>query len=522
MNIAAWLERNGRSFGERPAISQGRAIHSTYAQWAARAASIAGALRHESFYAPGERIAIAMSNGPHYLEALFAIWHAGLVAVPINAKLHREEFRYILGHSGARLCFASPDLAETVAPLAEDLPDLGRAVISGSREWQKLAQSDGIALVERRQDDPAWLFYTSGTTGRPKGATLTNRNLIAASLAYFSDVDPVAPTDAKLHAAPLSHGSGLYGLPHVARAANNVIPESGHFDPAEIAELLPAWPGLSLFAAPTMVTRLIASPAFAGADHRNLKAIIYGGGPMYVADVLKALDLLGPRLVQIYGQGESPMTITALSRALHADRAHPRWRERLGSVGLPFANVELRVADAENRDLPPGEPGEVLVRGDPVMAGYWRDEKASAETLRGGWLHTGDIGALDEDGFLTLRDRSKDMIISGGSNIYPREIEEVLLRHPGIAEVSVVGRPHADWGEEVVAFIVPRPGAQPAEAELDRLCLDSIARFKRPRAYRFLDALPKNNYGKVLKTELRRQLATDESGNSGHATRNNN
>jgi acyl-CoA synthetase (AMP-forming)/AMP-acid ligase II len=507
MNIAAWLRRNGRSFSDRPGISAGRRVHSTYARWASRAAAIAGALTRAPFYRAGERVALAMTNRPEYLEALFGIWHAGLVAVPVNAKLHREEFRYILGHSAARLCFASPDLAETVAPLADDLPDLARVIVVGDREWRKLGEAPEASLVERRPDDPAWLFYTSGTTGRPKGATLTNRNLIAASLAYFADVDPVAPTDAKLHAAPLSHGSGLYGLPHIAKAANNVIAESGHFDPGEVAELVQAWPGTSLFAAPTMLNRLIAHPAFAGADHRNLKAIIYGGGPMYVADVMKALEVVGPRLVQIYGQGESPMTITALSREFHRDRTHPRWQERLGSVGLPFANVELRVVDGEDRDLPTGEPGEVLVRGDPVMAGYWRDEKASADTLRGGWLHTGDVGALDEDGFLTLRDRSKDMIISGGSNIYPREIEEVLLRHPGVAEVSVVGGPHADWGEEVIAFVVPRPGASVAEAELDRLCLQRIARFKRPRAYRFLDALPKNNYGKVLKTELRKLLA---------------
>jgi acyl-CoA synthetase (AMP-forming)/AMP-acid ligase II len=510
MNIAAWLRRNGKSFADRPALSRGRTVYSTYARWAARAAAIAGGLARQPGYRPGERVAIAMTNRPEYLEALFGIWHAGLVAVPINAKLHREEFRYILGHSGARLCFASSDLAETVAPLADDLPELARVVVAGDAEWHTLGASDGIDLVERRPEDPAWLFYTSGTTGRPKGATLTNRNLIAMCLGYFSDVDPIAPTDAKLHAAPLSHGSGLYGLPHVARAANNIIPDSGHFDPAEIADLLPVWPGLSLFAAPTMLTRLVANPTFAGADHRNLKAIVYGGGPMYVTDLLKALELLGPRLVQIYGQGESPMTITALARAFHMDRNHPRWRERLGSVGLPFAGIELRVVDGEDRDMPAGEPGEVLARGDSVMAGYWRNDKATAETLRGGWLHTGDVGALDADGFLTLRDRSKDMIISGGSNIYPREIEEVLLRHPAIAEVSVVGRPHADWGEEVVAFVVPRPGVRVAEPELDRLCLDSIARFKRPRAYRFVDTLPKNNYGKVLKTELRRLLKEGE------------
>jgi len=336
---------------------------------------------------------------------------------------------------------------------------------------------------------------------------LTLRNLLMASLSYFADVDWVSPRDTKLHAAPLSHGSGLYALPHIAKGANNLIPESGHFDPAEIAGLLRHWHGVSFFAAPTMVTRLIASAEFAGADHGNLKTIVYGGGPMYVADLRKALDLLGPKLAQIYGQGEAPMTITALSKEMHADRAHPRWLERLGSAGVARTDVEVRVVDGEDRNLPIGEIGEIVCRGDVVMRGYWRDEAASRDTLRGGWLHTGDIGSFDADGFLTLKDRSKDLIISGGSNIYPREIEEVLLKHPSVREVSVVGRPHRDWGEEVVAFVVAMPGAQIAEAELDRLCLDAIARFKRPRAYVFLEALPKNNYGKVLKTELRKRLA---------------
>lgn len=506
MNIAAWLVRNARSFGDRPAISRGRAIHLTYAQWLARVATIAAHLVQELGCRPGDRVAIIMANRPEYFEALYAIWYAGLIAVPVNAKLHREEFRYILDHSGTRLSIVTDDIAETVSPIIDGLSTSARIVSVDDREWRSWRSGDGIALVERRAEDAAWLFYTSGTTGRPKGATLTNRNLVAASLAYFSDVDTITPTDAKLHAAPLSHGSGLYSLPHVAKAANNIVPESGHFDPSEIADLLQVWSGVSFFAAPTMVTRLIADPIFAGADHRNLKTIIYGGGPMYTSDLLKALDLLGPKLGQIYGQGESPMTITALPKSYHADRTHRRWRERLASVGLPFTGIQLRLVDGEERDVTVGDAGEVLVRGDTVMAGYWRDEKATAETLRGGWLHTGDVGAFDEDGFLTLRDRSKDLIISGGTNIYPREVEEVLLKHSSVAEVSVVGRPHPDWGEEVVAFIVARPGGPIAERELDRLCLESIARFKRPRAYLFVEALPKNNYGKVLKTELRKRL----------------
>ncbi|HEV2551209.1 MAG TPA: AMP-binding protein [Stellaceae bacterium] len=509
MNIAAWLARNAKSFGDHPGISWGTSVHSTYAQWARHAAAIAGSL---AALTPGEseaRIAIAMSNRPEYLEALFAVWHAGRVAVPINAKLHREEFGYILAHSGARVCITSPDLAETIAPLTDELPALKCVMVTGEELWRRWRGAGGIAVVDRPPEAPAWLFYTSGTTGRPKGATLTHRNLAAMSLGYFSDVDAIELGDAKLHAAPLSHGSGLYGLPHIAKGANQIIPESGHFDPAEIADLLRHWRNISFFAAPTMVTRLIAHPAFAGADHGGLKTIIYGGGPMYVADLVKALDLLGPKLVQIYGQGESPMTITALARSYHADRTHPRWRERLGSVGLPFTGVEVRIADEEDHPLPAGKIGEVLVRGDAVMAGYWQDPEATQRTLRGGWLHTGDVGAFDDDGFLTLHDRAKDLIISGGSNIYPREVEEVLLRHPAVAEAAVVGRAHPDWGEEVVAFVVPREGMSAMEAELDRLCLDHIARFKRPRGYRFVAALPKNNYGKVLKTELRKRLADE-------------
>jgi acyl-CoA synthetase (AMP-forming)/AMP-acid ligase II len=260
-----------------------------------------------------------------------------------------------------------------------------------------------------------------------------------------------------------------------------------------------------------MVTRLVHHPTVASMDPTHLKTLIYGGGPMYVEDLRRALDLFGPRLVQIYGQGEAPMTITALSKSVHADTNHPRYVERLGSAGIARSDIEVRVVDTSDCDLPPGEIGEVVVRGDVVMRGYWNDPQASAETLRGGWLHTGDLGALNEDGFLTLKDRSKDMIISGGSNIYPREIEEVLLRHPGVLEVSVVGRPHREWGEEVVACVVPRPQATVTAAELDHLCLETIARYKRPRAYVFVGSLPKNNYGKVLKTALRQHCAAADA-----------
>ncbi len=325
---------------------------------------------------------------------------------------------------------------------------------------------------------------------------LTHDNLIAASLAYGGEVDPVTPGDAILHAAPMSHGSGIYIMQHVARLGVQVIPESGGFEPEEIAALFNHWPRMSMFAAPTMIKRMVDSPAALRPE--NIRTLIWGGAPMYVEDALAALDRFGPRLAQIYGQGEAPMTISTLSKEDIADRAHPRWRERLGSAGKPYACVEVMVADAQDIAVKQGEPGEILCRG-VIMAGYWRNPEASAASLRNGWLHTGDIGVFDEEGYLHLKDRSKDMIISGGSNIYPREVEEVLLMSDKVREVSVIGRPDREWGEVVVAYVV----GEASPAELDALCLSSIARFKRPKDYVFIEALPKNNYGKILKTELR-------------------
>ena len=519
MNLAGLLQRSAVADPARPALALGTAVTATYGELGRRAAVLAGNLRGRYGLAPGARVALAMANGPAFVEVLFACWHAGLAAVPINAKLHPEEFRYILGHSGARLCLASHGLASTIAPIAEDLStlealcDLGEA---GAPSAAYLALLDGepLGMTERGPDDLAWLFYTSGTTGRPKGAMLSHRNLLAATLSYFADIDAVAPGDCILHAAPMTHGSGLYILPHVAAGACNVVPESGAFDPPEIFALWRHWRGVSMFAAPTMVKRLAEHPEAAGAEHANLKTVIYGGGPMYVEDLKLAMARFGNRFVQIYGQGESPMTITVLTRAEHANAAHPRHAERLASVGRAHSVVEVRVADAEDRPLPPGAPGEVLVRGGSVMLGYWDDPEATEAALRGGWLHTGDIGVLDADGFLTLKDRSKDLIISGGANIYPREIEEILRQHPAVLECAVVGRPHPDWGEEVIAFVVARAGAALDTAALDALCLARIARFKRPRGYRLVEGLPKNDTGKVLKTELRARLAAGGSAES--------
>jgi acyl-CoA synthetase (AMP-forming)/AMP-acid ligase II len=514
VNLGVWVQRNARLRPDAPAIALGEHVHANWAQFATRAAGAAGGLRETFGLAADDRVAIVMRNRPEYVEALFAIWHAGLVAVPVNARLHRDEIAYILEHSGTAVVLTDPEHADDVESLVGDVASLQASVLVPGPQWDRITGASAMAPADRDPDGAAWLFYTSGTTGQPKGATLTNRNLIAASLSYYADIDQVMPTDAILQAAPLSHGAGLYGVPHVARGAVSVLPESGGVNGDELAGLLERWSGVSLFAAPTMVKRLSSDPAVTGADLSRLKTVVYGGAPMYLADLEAALDVFGARMYQLYGQGETPMTITGLSQADHADRDHPRWREHLESVGLVRTNVEVRVFDDDDRELPVDEVGEVVVRGDVVMAGYWKAPEASAETLRGGWLHTGDLGSFDAEGYLTLRDRSKDLIISGGMNIYPREVEEALLHHPGVGAVAVVGRPDAEWGETVVAFVVPADGSTPPPVdELGQACLDRIARYKRPKDYRFVDALPINNYGKVVKRELRDQLGA-EAGDS--------
>ncbi len=485
MNLVHLLLRSARWLPERPALALGRQPMLSYARLAERVQGLSSGLLNKLKLKANDRVAIAMKNCPQYYELLFACWHAGLTAVPMNAKLHPKELAYILENSGARTCFVSADL---------------QAAVPSGIAVDEIRGEGHAPPAEVNPDDPAWLFYTSGTTGVPKGAVLTHRNMLFQTQAYFADIDKLGPQNSILHPAPLSHGSGLYGLPHFAVGAVNVIPESGHFEPEEIFALLEHWPNMSFFAAPTMVVRLLASRA--ARAPRNLKTIIYGGAPMYVADSLRAIELFGPRLYQLYGQGEAPMTITGLPQSEHQTRSH------LETCGIARTGVEVKIFDDQDQELPCGEPGEIVTRSDAVMAGYWKNTEATAKALRAGWLHTGDVGSLDAQGFLTIRDRSKDLIISGGANIYPREIEEVLLRHPAVAECSVVGRPHPEWGEEVVAFVVKR--AEVSSDDLDSLCLENIARFKRPREYRFVDALPKNNYGKVLKTELRRRLTLDK------------
>jgi fatty-acyl-CoA synthase len=488
VNLFALLDQAASRFGDRGAIFHGRQQVCTWGELHERALRLGGSLRQS--LPAGSRIAIASENRPEIVEIMFAIWAAECVVVPINFKLHVREMEQIVDDAGAALVFASPKIGAALGP-ATGIP----VEIVTDDSYQTRCTTTPLMPPVTDPASLAWLFYTSGTTGRSKGAMLSHRNLLAMTVAHLADFDAPDENSSLVHGAPMSHGSGLYIAPYVLRGARQVIPESGAFEPEEFLDLCDHHPGCSTFLAPTMVQRLVQTGR---PRPRQLRTVVYGGGPMYVDSLKKALAAFGPIFTQLYGQGEAPMTITGLRCADHLDADDAV----LGSVGYARSGVDVAVQRADGSPADIGEIGEIVCRGDVVMAGYWNNPTATADTLHDGWLRTGDMGSFDARGYLTLRDRSKDVVISGGSNIYPREVEEILLEHPAVIEACVVGAPDADWGEVVVAFIV----GDVAPAELDAHLLDRIARFKRPKRYEFVDELPKNSYGKVLKRELRAAL----------------
>ncbi|MFK0089200.1 class I adenylate-forming enzyme family protein [Pseudomonas sp. NPDC090755] len=501
MNIANWLHNAAQCWPERGALYEGHRQRADYRGFATQVRGLAHDLIHEHRVEPGDRVALFMKNCCEYLELMYAAWWIGAVVVPINCKLHRSEAGWIVDNARARVVFTDDGQVFAPGELTDDCRELaGRGRVAA-------AIGDALATpYSCNADHLAWLFYTSGTTGRSKGVMLSHGNLMAMSLCYSLDVDAVTSDDAVVYAAPMSHGAGLYNFIHVRCGARHVVPESRGFKAEEVFALAAGLGDVSLFAAPTMVKRMVEQARATGYAGEGIKTIVYGGAPMYLADLQDAVDTFGPRLVQIYGQGESPMTISALSRELIADRQRPEWARIASSVGRAHSCVDIQVLDARLHPLAPGLAGQIAVRGPTVMHGYWRNEVATRETLVDGWLLTGDIGYLDDQGYLTLTDRCKDVIISGGSNVYPREVEEVLALHPEVFEVCVVGEADEAWGESVVAFVVARGDSPPDEPALTAWFVERMASFKKPKKYVFLAELPKNSYGKVLKTELRQWL----------------
>jgi len=507
MNSFAFLHKAALFRPDQPALVHGSESIS-YRQFHDRALALGGNLLGLGLQ-PGDRVAFCLANSPRILETIFGCFAAGLVVVPINARLHPREIAYIVGNSGARVLIHGPEYQTGITEHWSEFSGLKQRVctgeVSGALSYAHLlnAAAGLKEAVEVSATDPCWLFYTSGTTGKPKGAIWTHRTVRVVIMNYLADVHNIQPGEVVAHAAPMSHGSGIVALPSVARAAINVVFESKSFEPKALFAMIESHRVSHIaFLAPTQIIKMLEEFEPGRYDLSSLKAICYGGAPIYVEHLRNAIKAFGPVFAQIYGQGEAPITISGLNAAEHA-RLLAANDARIGSAGTIRTDVEVRCVDAADRPLPPGKEGEIVVRGDVVMQGYWNNPQATAETLRGGWLHTGDIGMLDDRGYLFLLDRAKDMIISGGNNIYPREVEEVIVQHPAVATVVVFGIPHSYWGEAVHALVVLEPGARATSEEIIEYCGKNMAGYKKPKSVEFVDALPVSGYGKVMRREIR-------------------
>jgi long-chain acyl-CoA synthetase len=461
----------------------------------------------------GDRVGMLLRNCCEFIEIDFALSKTGIVRVPLNARLTGSDHEYMLNDSEAGTLIFGEEFTETVEAIRPNLNTVKEfiRVSQGLSKQNLLDAIDYEALVannppnepstEIEEQDLHTLFYTSGTTGKPKGAMLTQKSWANVTINLVLDYGPVAEEDVILNTQPLSHGAGFFVLPYFIKGATNVlIPE---FKPSIVFETIEREKVTVLKLVPSMLYQLMEAPEKTQYDLSSLHSIIYGGSPIAVPRLMEAIRFFGKKLVQLYGQAEAPMCISTLSRRDHVIEGPDEVVKRLRSAGKPCVNVEVRIVDENGKELGPGEVGEVIVRGYHLMRGYWKLPEATAEVLKDGWVHTGDLGYFDSAGYIFLVDRKRDVIISGAFNIYPKEIEDVIVTHPKVKEVVVIGVPDEKWGEAVKAVIVPQKGEQVTEQEIIDHCRDRMASFKKPKSVDFLEELPRNPYGKVLKTVLR-------------------
>ncbi|MFJ9388922.1 AMP-binding protein [Nocardioides sp. NPDC101246] len=490
MQIGDLIRRAGRQFDAAPCLIHGDRTVS-FAEFDRLTDRVGHGLLARGLQ-PGDRVSVLLPNSIDGVVVYYALAKAGLVRVPLNSRETASEHTYKIEDSGSRgLVHAGgpPTQVEVMVDLDEITELMASAPAGGDKPCD----------VRRDVDAPLRLAYTGGTTGKPKAVVLTTTTEMAEVANFLVDLIPdTTPGSVMLHAAPITHGSGAFFLPHLVKGAPNVVLDK--FTPEAFLAAAVDHGATTTFMVPTMISMLLEHPETATTDLR-LQRLCWGGAPMATSVITRAVDVLGPVLAQLYGQAEAPLAITCLQPWEHLDH--------LGSAGKPYTFVEVDVRDTDGNSLPPGEVGEVMTRGPHTMKEYWQRPEATAETIEpDGWLHTGDLGAFDENGYLSLMDRRHDVIISGGYNVYPREVEDVLLGHPAVLAAAVVGIPDAKWGEQVSAAVVLRSpvGAE----ELTEHCDARLAGFKRPRRIEFWDALPTSPVGKSLRREVRDQMSDDE------------
>ncbi|MFQ5972085.1 MAG: class I adenylate-forming enzyme family protein [Alphaproteobacteria bacterium] len=500
MDLSAWIERNADFAPERVAVHfETEAI--TYRELAARIGAAARVLKHELGVGRGDRVAYLGFNSPEFLTLLFAAARLGVMVVPLNWRLAVPEHDYILADAAVSALFCEPEFREHAAAACARLEDCKRVAIRfsdpGWLDYARLAQaaSGDDRNPHVSHESPLLVVYTSGTTGHPKGAVLTQSALFwnAVNSTHMHDL---TSTDRVLTVLPMFHVGGLNIQTLPALHAGATVTLHRRFDAAATLEAIQRTRPTLLVLVPATIQALLDAPGWAGADLSSLR-MVTTGSTVVPLHLIEGLHRRGVPVVQVYGLTETS-PIAAYLRREDAER-------KIGSTGKAALHCELRIVDDAGNDVPPGTPGEILVRGPNVLFEYWGNEQATREALVDGWFRTGDVGYADEDGYLYFVERKNDVIVSGGENVYPAEIERILLEQEDIAEAAVVARPDARWGEVPVAIVVPRPGVALSRDDILRLFEGRLARFKHPQEARISDALPRNAMGKVLRYELREQ-----------------
>ena len=510
MNLSHVLRQNARRHADEPALIWG-ALSWTWAEMDRRVDAMVAAMMANGI-GKGDRVLVQSRNGNQMFESMFACFRLGAVWAPANFRQSPSEVAYLGSASGASALICEAGFPEHAAAVLAEVPDLRLVVSIGDAPWGRsydglVEQHAGtaVAAADVEYDDPCWFFFTSGTTGRPKAGVLTHGHMAFVITNHLCDLMPATThDDASLLLAPLSHGAGVHQLTQVAHGVRTIMPAGDRFDAAETWRLVERWRVTNMFTVPTIVKLLTESDAVDRFDHSSLRYVIYAGAPMYREDQKFALSKLGPVLVQYFGLGEVTGNITVLPPAEHAAEDGPG--VRIGTCGFERTGMQVQIQDDTGTELKAGETGEICVCGPAVFAGYYNNPEANAKAFRDGWFRTGDLGHLDSAGYLFITGRASDMYISGGSNVYPREIEEKLLTHPALAEVAIVGVPDRTWGEAGIAVCVRRPGVALEEASLLSWLEDKVARYKMPKRVVFWEELPRSAYGKITKKMVREEL----------------
>jgi fatty-acyl-CoA synthase len=513
MNLAYWLTQNARRVPEHVALVWGEKTW-TWAQLDARVCALAAALS-ERGVGPGSTVLVHSKNSNEMFESMFATFRLGAVWVPTNFRITPDEVVYMADVAQSQIFLCQSDFPEYATAVCAARPNTDVIWLVGSDAPSDLRALAGDLIAERHgttmpnaaveRDTSCWFLFTSGTTGKPKAAVLTHGQLAFVITNHLADLLPgTTCDDGSLVVAPLSHGAGVHQLNMVARGARTVLLPTDKFDIDQAFALIEEHRLSNMFTVPTILKMMVEHPSVDARDHSSLRYVVYAGAPMYEADQKRALEKLGPVLVQYYGLGEVTGNISVLPPHEHAGLGNSA---RAGTCGYERTGMQVSVQDENGKERPYGETGEICVIGPAVFVGYYNNPEANAKAFRDGWFRTGDIGHMDRDGFVYLTGRSSDMYISGGSNIYPRELEEKILMHADITEVAVLGLPDSQWGEVGVAVCVCRSGASLREDELLEWMSTRIARYKLPKRVYFWNELPKSGYGKVPKRLVKDELA---------------